>query len=184
MHNDYSGTSTLEFSTITLNSAANGSGVYKENVVSPFSSGGPGSVNTRNTIIALHIKSTDGVNSEVFGSFNSFGYNLIGDSTGSTGFSATGDIVGTSDSPIDPRLGALGFYGGSTQTIALLPDSPAIDAGDPNLVETDPKTDQRGFPRVSGERVDKTDTFTFTKIGYNENKRSFDFGGSPVNYSC
>ena len=39
---------------------------------------------------------------------------------------------------------------GPTQTIALFPDSPAIDAGDPTILDTDPTTDQRGLPRVSG----------------------------------
>ena len=108
----------------------------------------------RNTVIAANNKSADGVNPDVSGSFTSNGYNLIGSSTGSTGFDATGDIVGTSDNPIDPRLAALDFNDGSTQTIALLPDSPAIDAGDPTLLDTDPTTDQRGFPRVSGGTAD------------------------------
>ncbi len=61
---------------------------------------------------------------------------------------------GTSDNPIDPRLAPLDFYGGPTQTLALLPDSPAIDAGDPTVLDTDPTTDQRGFPRVSNGRAD------------------------------
>ena len=39
-------------------------------------------------------------------------------------------------------------------TIALLPDSPAIDAADPTLLDTDPTTDQRGLPRVSNGRAD------------------------------
>ncbi len=73
---------------------------------------------------------------------------VIGDNTGSTGFGVTGDIVGTRDNLIDPRLAPLDFYGGSTQNFALLPDSPAIDAGDPTILDTDPTTDQRGLPRV------------------------------------
>ena len=48
-----------------------------------------------------------------------------------------------------PRLASLDFYGGPTQNFALLPDSPAIDAADPTVLETDPITDQRGLPRVS-----------------------------------
>lgn len=44
----------------------------------------------------------------------------------------------------DPNLDLLGDYGGGTRTHALLPASPAIDAGDP---ATCPATDQRGFPR-------------------------------------
>ncbi len=45
----------------------------------------------------------------------------------------------------DPLLGALGDYGGDTQTVPLLPGSPAIDAGDG---ATCLATDQRGIGRV------------------------------------
>jgi len=44
----------------------------------------------------------------------------------------------------DPRLGALGDYGGSVQTLKLGTDSAAIDAGNPTYC---PATDQRGQPR-------------------------------------
>ncbi len=44
----------------------------------------------------------------------------------------------------DPRLGALGDWGGSTQTIPLLPGSSAIDAANATFC---PSTDQRGKPR-------------------------------------
>ena len=152
IYND--GTLTLVFSTLTLNSAANGSGVYND----PGSVGSimipSGTVNVRNTIIAGNINSKDGVNPDVSGTFISFGYNLIGNGTGSTGFSATGDIVGTSTKPIDPRLRPLAFNGGPTQTIALRQNSPAINAGDPTVLRTDPKTDQRGLRRVRGGRAD------------------------------
>jgi hypothetical protein len=64
------------------------------------------------------------------------------------GYSGSDDLVGG-----DPKLAPLGDYGGPTQTMALLPGSPAIDAGDstaPGL----PSTDQRGFARISGAAVD------------------------------
>ena len=139
-------------STLTLNSAANSGGVFN-GTLNPSSP--PGSVNVRNTIIAANLNSDGGVNPVVSGTFSSNGYNLIGDSTGSTGFDeAIGDIVGISDNPIDPRLAPLDFYGGPTQTIALLPDSPAIDAGDPTILDTDPTTVKRGFPRVVNGRSD------------------------------
>ncbi len=142
-----SGTVTLVFSTLTGNQAANvGGGVFNN---SPYAS-----TNARNTIIAANLNSTNGINPDVSGTYTSIGYNLIGDGTGSTGFDATGDIVGNSDNPIDPRLAPLDFYGGSTQTLALLPDSPAIDAGDPTILDTDPTTDQRGLPRVVNGRAD------------------------------
>lgn len=48
----------------------------------------------------------------------------------------------------DPRLAPLGNYGGSTQTMALLPGSPAIDAGDPS----DQSPDQRNVGVQNGRR--------------------------------
>ncbi len=44
----------------------------------------------------------------------------------------------------DPRVGALGDNDGQTQTVALLPDSPAIDAGDATMCASG---DQRGYAR-------------------------------------
>jgi hypothetical protein len=49
-----------------------------------------------------------------------------------------GNIVG-----VDPRLGALGYNGGLTRTMALLPGSPAIGKG---AAIKGVSTDQRGFP--------------------------------------
>jgi hypothetical protein len=54
----------------------------------------------------------------------------------------------------DPKLAPLGDYGGPTQTLALLPGSPALDAGENSLVPAGLTTDQRGLPRVSGGTVD------------------------------
>ncbi|MGK7887854.1 MAG: choice-of-anchor Q domain-containing protein, partial [Leptolyngbyaceae cyanobacterium] len=66
---------------------------------------------------------------------------------------------------VDPRLDPDGLKdnGGPTQTIALLPDSPAIDAGDPNFV-TPPDTDQRGEPRIfdgNGDGIARIDIGAF-----------------------
>jgi hypothetical protein len=47
----------------------------------------------------------------------------------------------------DPKLGPLQNNGGHTKTRALLPGSPAIDAGDNGLIPADVTTDQRGFSR-------------------------------------
>jgi hypothetical protein len=92
---------------------------------------------------------------DLSGNFNSEGHNLIGNSTGGTGFSdgVNGDQVGDSTSPIDPLLGPLANNGGDTQTHALLPASPAIDAGDNDNA---PATDQRGpgFPRILNGTID------------------------------
>ncbi len=51
----------------------------------------------------------------------------------------------------DPKLGPLADNGGPTWTMALLPGSPAIDAGNTSLA---PATDQRGLPRPVGLAAD------------------------------
>lgn len=55
------------------------------------------------------------------------------------------------DSFPDPKLGPLADNGGPTLTVALLPGSPAIDAGNRAAA---PPTDQRGVPRPFGATVD------------------------------
>jgi predicted outer membrane repeat protein len=77
-------------------------------------------------------------------------YNLIG--TGGSGGLVNGvnhNMVGVAN----PMLGALASNGGPTQTVALLPGSPAIDHGN-NAVLTAGETDQRGFNRVVNGTVD------------------------------
>ena len=68
----------------------------------------------------------------------SLGNNI--DSDGTCNLGAGGDLPAT-----DPLLGLLAANGGPTQTHALLPGSPAINAGDDVGA---PPTDQRGLPRV------------------------------------
>ncbi len=67
------------------------------------------------------------------------GHNLDSDDSNWCLFDGPGDLTNT-----DPKLGPLADNGGPTQTHALLPGSPAIDAGD----DADcPATDQRGESR-------------------------------------
>jgi len=71
----------------------------------------------------------------------------------------TGDVgnqTGTAANPFDPLLGPLANNGGPTLTHALLPGSPALDAGDPSIVFNPAEFDQRGAPftRVFGSRID------------------------------
>ncbi|MEH1844444.1 MAG: DUF4347 domain-containing protein [Nostoc sp.] len=111
-----------------------------------------------NTIIAGNFdKSSSGnINPDVSGSsFKDSGNNLIGNQTGSTGFT-TSTLVGTNANPIDPKLGPLENNGGVTLTHSLLAGSPAINAGDNSLVATSVTTDQRGvgFNRVFNSTVD------------------------------
>ena len=60
-------------------------------------------------------------------------------------FFSGADLHGTDVAPVDAGLGALGLYGGPTQTYALLPTSPAIDAAVQTVFAQ--TTDQRGFAR-------------------------------------
>jgi probable HAF family extracellular repeat protein len=99
-----------------------------------------GLVVVRNTIIAGNSRPGAPEIWNVNGLLESLGHNLIGDGTGASGFRGT-DLVGTSSHPLDPKLGPLQDNGGPTQTMALLPSSPAIAAGDPTDA---PPTDQRG----------------------------------------
>ena len=71
------------------------------------------------------------------GTVISLGYNVSSDDGG--GFlTDPGDQINT-----DPMLGPLQANGGPTFTHALLPGSPAIDAGNPNFTPA-PFYDQRG----------------------------------------
>ncbi|MBD1840099.1 right-handed parallel beta-helix repeat-containing protein [Coleofasciculus sp. FACHB-64] len=128
---------TVTNSTITGNS---GSGFF-----SSFSS----TSNIGNTIIAQN--STD-IRRLRDVAINDLGYNLIGNGDGTPFVNGVnGNIVGTTAAPVDPLLGPLANNGGSTQTQALLPGSPAIDAANPNSF---PATDQRGVTRPQGARAD------------------------------
>ena len=108
---------------------------------------GPGSVTLENTIIAGNTAAngagdttgapTPGPN--VDGAVISNGHNLLGTAAEATGFTGTGDQTGAI-----PMLAALADNGGPTQTMALLPGSPAIDAG----VAAGASFDQRGRPRT------------------------------------
>src|SRR5262249_17463114 len=84
------------------------------------------------------------------GSFQSTGYNLVSNADGSMGFTNPTDITGTSASPIDPKLDILQDNGGPTETVALLPGSPAVDKGTSVGLFGSILTDQRGtgFPRT------------------------------------
>jgi len=75
------------------------------------------------------------------------GNNLIG--IDSQGLFTTSTLVGSTAAPLDPQLLPLGDYGGPTQTYAVLPDSPAFNAGS-NALATGLMTDQRGANRLNG----------------------------------
>jgi hypothetical protein len=123
----YSGTLTISSSTISGNSAAWGAGGISADTL----------VIIQNSIIA-----DNGTNCS--GGIVSNGYNLSSDDT--CPFTSPGDLNNT-----EPLLAPLGNNGGPTPTMAELPGSPTIDAGNPNGCtdsQGNPlKTDQRGAPR-------------------------------------
>jgi len=84
-----------------------------------------------------------------FGTVTSYGYNVSSDD-GDGYLNSPGDQINT-----DPMLGPLQDNDGPTFTHALLPGSPAINAGDPNFVPP-PFYDQRGpgYDRVRNGRLD------------------------------
>jgi hypothetical protein len=140
----------VEFSTITENSGPSGWG-------GGFSSKVDGieQAQFRSSIVSGN---SGGDVDFVLGSINSFqslGYNLIGTGNAIDKFVAMGDKTGV----VNPQLAPLANNGGPTPTHALLPDSPALNAGNPNAKagqEGVPLFDQRGepFSRVQNERID------------------------------
>ncbi len=147
---NYGGWSTLVNCTISGNSStivsvrAGGSYGYNGGVYN-----WSGAVNLTDTIVAGNTNSV-GASADIAGPGNVSGrYNLIGPG-GSGGLvnGVYGNIVLTSLTGLG--LAPLGNYGGPTQTMALLPGSPAIGAGViagyPGNFMTPITTDQRGLP--------------------------------------
>lgn len=144
---NYGGTLTVLDSTLSGNTAG---GQSAGGIDSVAAAGAQVSTTVKNTLVALN---TGGSGGDVAGGFTSQGHNLVGRNLDATGFTAgvNGDQVGTAAQPIDPLLGPLQNNGGPTLTQALLPGSPAIDAGDNSGA---PPTDQRGNPRIAGAAID------------------------------
>jgi predicted outer membrane repeat protein len=74
----------------------------------------------------------------------------------------------------NPFLAPLGDYGGPTQTMPPLPDSPAIDAGGTTTL----LTDQRGFPRVGTPDIGAVESQGIADLARFWN-RDFDGDGLP-----
>jgi len=149
------GTATVTNSTLSGNSAsadpisicwhAGGGGIYNAPGSFPGGGyGGPAVLRLGNTVVANSPSGGDCCG----GTTDDSGHNLIEDAAISCYLThgVNGNIVG-----VDPLLGRAGLQdnGGPTQTIALLPGSPAIDAGDPDVCANPPVNgvDQRGYAR-------------------------------------
>jgi filamentous hemagglutinin family protein len=145
---------TISNSTITNNTAdsdnngtGNGGGIFSNSA---------NIVTIRNSIIAGNFDTPNNVglgvkNPDVSGVFVDGGKNLIGDKTGSANFTVS-TLVGTAANRLNPQLAPLANYGGPTLTHALLPNSPALNAG--NNANAPVGNDQRGATRIIGGIVD------------------------------
>lgn len=101
-----------------------------------------------NTIVAGNADGT-GQDPDCAGTPSTSGGNLIGVvSPGCVFAPLPGDQTGTPGTPLAPLLSPLASNGGPTQTHALLPGSPALDAADPLFA---PAGDQRGAPRSAAD---------------------------------
>jgi len=133
--------------TVALNQAAGGAGGAggRAGSGSPGAPGAGGAVSGGLLNGSTVLNSLLGTNqpANCSGWLNDLGYNLSSDSGCFTN--------STSQNGVDPRLAPLAMNGGPTLTMALLPGSPAIDAGNTSLA---PATDQRGFPRPAGLAAD------------------------------
>ncbi|MEV5936559.1 choice-of-anchor Q domain-containing protein [Streptomyces sp. NPDC052079] len=139
-------------STITRNSSSDGGGginiapAYLDSLPAPI----PdivdlplGRMTLRNSVVAGN--TVDGAAADcekAFATISSQGHNIDGD--GSCRLSAAGDLPSR-----DPLVGPLANHGGPTDTVALLPGSPALDSA-----EGCPATDQRGITRPQGAACD------------------------------
>jgi hypothetical protein len=112
-------------STFTGNNAVSGGGGIFSSTSSNSSS-----TTLENTIVAGNSAAT-GNDVDTAAGPAAGNNNLIRDGAGMSGISngSGGNLVGTSAAPLEPRLAALGNYGGPTQTMPLLPDSPALGNG-------------------------------------------------------
>jgi hypothetical protein len=123
--------------------AGGGSGTYNPGFPGSGGSSGDGVGGGINGGFIINtLLATNGGNCS--GSVTDGGHNLSSDGTCS--FTGIGSMSNT-----DPKIGPLADNGGPTLTMALLPGSPAIDAGNTSVA---PATDQRGFPRPAGLAAD------------------------------
>jgi hypothetical protein len=143
------GTATLINCTVTGNEAesgvsASGGGMYLD---------AGSTVHLVNTIVAQNASSLAGDDIMcATGTVPSADHCLIGIGEGSNVVNGTsGNQVGTIADPINPLLQGLQNNGGPTLTDALLPGSPAIDAG---TATGAPLIDQRGYARPAGAGFD------------------------------
>jgi len=128
-----------------------------QNAITYAGSAGAGGSAVHGTNGLSGLSALDGRGPDLCGAFISLGHNLISLNSDSTGFTngVRSDIVG-SGSAIDAMVDGLKDNGGPVETCALLPGSPALDAGDNTLTGGlfGLANDARGYARKSGPQVD------------------------------
>lgn len=142
-----------------------------------------GRLNLKNTIIAGNYDNSSGSQHHDCSSLavvNSLGYNLIQDTTGcSIGGTTTGNLIGVS-----PALDVLRDNGGMGLTHLPLPDSPALDAGNPDGCtnqDGEPfERDQRGQLRVVDGNQDGEARCDIGAVERNEQDPEISFVYLPV----
>jgi CSLREA domain-containing protein len=147
----FDGSVTVTNSTLVQNHATNaaGGGIAAQQSAA--------TITLRNTILAQN--TDNGTAPDLYDAVGvtvTLANSLIGDNQG-TGLTAAplgapdanGNLIGTAGAPIDPRLGSLAFNGGPTPTMALLPGSPALGAGNnAATIAAALTTGQPGFPSI------------------------------------
>jgi hypothetical protein len=179
IHNDDTGTLTVTNSTLSGNLSNHaGGGIYNHD----------GTLNLINSTLTGNMNQSNGPGTAVFSEANTSVTNItnctISQNTGATAAvsqnpggagkinlknsivsgNTGGDVSGITDQGNNliggnALLAPLGFYGGPTQTMALLPGSPAINAG---TATGAPATDQRGVSRVGAVDIGSFESRGFT----------------------
>lgn len=174
----YTGFCSLSNCTVSGNVSGRGAGLYNEfgevrifsctvvsNSAITVGGGIAGDVSyMHNTLVA---RNQANASPDVHGDAGSYGYNLISQSAGSSGY-LDSDRLDT-----NALVGALRYYGGPTPTHSLLPGSPALNNADPLYPTNEIAFDQRGngYRRLRGIGVD---------IGAYEHQRpDHDLDGMP-----
>lgn len=134
----------VQLHSVTVTNNRSGSMLVRGGVTNEPS--GPTTLTFNNSILAGNSDHT-GAPDDCSGNLTSQGYNLVQHPANCM---ITGDLSGNQVG-VDPLLGPLAANGGPTLTHALLPGSPAIDAGNPAQPGTTdmacPAVDQRGVTR-------------------------------------
>jgi hypothetical protein len=134
--------------TLSINNSTVADNQAKTLIVSTLGGGNGGGISGApqmyDTILA---DNTASYAPDLDGSVTSLGHNLIGNTTGGSGFVASDLLNANAD------LGPLQNNGGPTQTMALLAGSSAVNTGD---ITNAPAYDQRGpgYPRIVGGFID------------------------------